>query len=123
MNLRRVYFGADYLERPKGAPTEAEEGEEHYQLKSFLNIIADSGVVEVFKVTRGELAYLNEKQQSVVYDTIVQMKEPDRPNKENLIREIEAKFVEWDNEKKARVKKVILDYKIAKYGVMAVKDV
>jgi hypothetical protein len=30
MNLRRVYFGHEYLERPKGAPSEAEENEEQY---------------------------------------------------------------------------------------------
>lgn len=92
-------------------------------MKSFLNVIADSGVVEVYKITRAELAYINEKQQSIVYDNIVQMKEPDRPNKENIIRLIRDKFIEWDTEKKARVREVILNHKIEKYGVMAVKDV
>ena len=122
MNLRRVYFGVEYLERPKGTPTEAEENEEQYQLKSFLNVIADSGVVEVYKLTRTELAYLNEKQQSLVYDTIVQIKEPDRPNKENIIKEIRDQLVDWDEQKKVRVRKVILQHKVEKFGVMAVKD-
>lgn len=57
------------------------------------------------------------------YDQIVQIKEPDRPNKENVIKEIGEKLVEWDNDKKERVKKVILEHKIQKHGIMAVKDI
>jgi len=55
MQLRRVYFGQKYLDRPKGAPTELEETEERYQMKSFLNVIADSGVVETYLLTKAEM--------------------------------------------------------------------
>lgn len=63
MNLRRVYFGQDYIDRPIGAPTLEEENEEKYQLKSFLHVIAESGVVEVYKITRQEMSFLSEKNQ------------------------------------------------------------
>lgn len=86
-------------------------------------MIADSGVVEVFKITRKEIAYLNEKQQALVYETIAQEREPDRPDLEQAIKDKQAKFIEWDNDKKARVNKILIDYKIRKYGVMAVKDI
>lgn len=85
-------------------------------------MIADSGVVEAFKITRTEFGYLNEKQQSLIYDQLVQIKEPDRPEKEDVIKRIREEFIRWDDDKKARVKKVILEHKIRKYGVMAIKD-
>ena len=86
MNLKRVYFGQDTLDRPEGAPTEIEEKEEKYQLKSFLNVLADSGVVEVYKITRQEMSYLSEKSQQEVYDKIAQISEPDRPTKTAVMK-------------------------------------
>jgi hypothetical protein len=64
VNLKKIYFGSDCLARPKEKLFDLDEPEEKYQLKSLLNIIADSGVVEIYKITRTELAYLSEKQQS-----------------------------------------------------------
>ena len=94
MNFRRIYFGQDYVKRPtKTSHNEIEESEEQYQLKSFLNVIADSGEVEVFKITRSELGYLNEKQQFLIFDMLTQIKEPDRPEKEETIRYIRDKFI------------------------------
>ena len=93
MNLRKIYFGEAYLQRPEVAPSFEEESEEKYQLKSFLNVIADSGVVEVYKITKNELGYLNEKQQSRIFDVILQVKEPDRPETENVIRYIKEKII------------------------------
>ena len=58
MGLRKVYFGADYVKRGKNAPTEDEEPEEHYQMKSLLNIVADSGVVETYMISKHEMGYL-----------------------------------------------------------------
>jgi hypothetical protein len=56
MNLKRIYFGPIESERHE------DETEEQHQLKSLLNIIADSGIVEVYRITRGDMSYLNEKQ-------------------------------------------------------------
>lgn len=55
MNNRRSSFGNDYLIRPKTTTAPPDEPEEKYQLKSLLNIIADSGVVETYLLTKSEM--------------------------------------------------------------------
>lgn len=55
MNSRRVYFGNDYVARCKTAHFDEDESEEKYQLKSLLNVIADSGVVETYLLTKAEM--------------------------------------------------------------------
>lgn len=52
---RRGYFGSDYLHRPKLTTEDDNESEEKYQLKSLLNVIADSGVVETYLLTKSEM--------------------------------------------------------------------
>jgi hypothetical protein len=79
MSLRRVYFGHDYLNRPmkmkeahhSGRSAEQEETEDHYQLKSLLNIVADSGVVETYLITRAEMSYLPDSDLKIIFDWIV----------------------------------------------------
>ena len=56
INNRRAAFGNEYLVRPTKATTAADdEPEERYQLKSLLNVIADSGVVETYLLTKSEM--------------------------------------------------------------------
>ncbi len=76
LSLRKVYFGPDYVNRPIKASSitvgEEEETEDHYQLKSFLNIIADSGVVETYLLTKADMAFLPDSELKLIFDWIVQ---------------------------------------------------
>ena len=45
-------------------------------------MIADSGVVETYLLTKVEMSYLPDSELRIIYDTIAQMREPDRPNTE-----------------------------------------
>jgi hypothetical protein len=48
-------------------------------------VIADSGVVETYLLTKAEMQYLRDSELKAIYDQIVQVKEPDRPNTETAI--------------------------------------
>ena len=52
-----------------------------------MNVIADSGVVETFLLTKAEMQYLRDSELKTVYEQIVQVKEPDRPNTEAAVQE------------------------------------
>ncbi len=54
-------------------------------MKSYLNVIADSGVVETYLLTKMEMQYLPDSELKIIYDAICQIKEPDRPNTEDWI--------------------------------------
>ena len=60
MNTRKSYYGEAYMNRPKDSVKIENESEEHYQLKSFLNVIADSGVVETYLITKVEMEYFHD---------------------------------------------------------------
>jgi hypothetical protein len=70
LNNRRGYFGNDYLIRPKLTTAPESEPEEKYQLKSLLNVIANSGVVETYLLTKSEMQYLPDQELKVIYDFI-----------------------------------------------------
>ena len=52
MQLKRIYFGPESLKRPGNEPVTDMRSEEEYQMKSFLDIVADSAVVEAFMITK-----------------------------------------------------------------------
>ena len=88
MNTRKSYFGQLYMNRPKESSIGDEsnyETDEKYQLKSLLDVIADSGVVETYLITKMEMQYLPHSELKIIYDAIVQVKEPDRPNTEEVV--------------------------------------
>lgn len=62
INLRRVYLGPDSLKRqyPRHIPEayREQETEESYQLRSFLSVIADSGVVEMYVLDKQDMSYI-----------------------------------------------------------------
>lgn len=68
LQLRRIYFGDDYVARPQGKDQPSANGgkkslmkeEERYQMKSFLDVIADSGIVETYLITKQEIQYLSD---------------------------------------------------------------
>lgn len=80
MQLRKVYFGQDYVNRAKHInhsgyldatslePPQPTETDEHFQLKSFLNVIADSGVVETYLLTKAEMQYLPDSELKIIFD-------------------------------------------------------
>jgi hypothetical protein len=91
---------------------EEKESDEHYQLKSFLNVIADSGVVETYLITKTEMQMLQDSELKVIYDQICQVKEPDRPNNEEWIDDRFKEMQEWEKEKANKIKEVIQWQKI-----------
>lgn len=62
MNLRKVFLGEESLKRQYPSHVskafQESESEEKYQLKSFLSVIADSGVVEVYILDKQDMSYL-----------------------------------------------------------------
>lgn len=113
ITLRRLYFGQQFINRPR--PTtlaEEKESDEHYQLKSFLNVIADSGVVETYLITKTEMQMLQDSELKVIYDQICQVKEPDRPNNEEWIDDRFKEMQEWEKEKANKIKEVFQWQKI-----------
>jgi len=80
LQLRRMYYSSDFVNRPKTRDSDEHvESEEKFQLKSFLNITADSGVVETYLLTKAEMQYLPDHELKIIFDYIAQQREPDRP--------------------------------------------
>lgn len=83
MNLRKIYFGKDALNRyyPKGISPRIidSEPEEKYQMKSMLSVIADSGTVELYILDKSDMGLIPDYILKKVFDKISQLKEPDRP--------------------------------------------
>lgn len=52
----------------------------------------------------------------------MQSREPDRPDKESVIHKQRQEMINWHTKKKETFEKIVLEHKIRKYGVMAVKD-
>ena len=121
LQRRRIYFGQESVGRPEEGE-DSNETKEHYHMKSFLDVIADSGTVEAYLITRQEMQYLSEHFLTQIYDSIVQIKEPDRPSKEEIILEKREALIRERNDKVKMVKGIIKQAKIEKFGVMAVKD-
>lgn len=91
-------------------------------MKSFLDIVADSASVEAFLITKQGLEYLSQQNLKNVYETIVQETEPDRPFLEDKIIKKKEEMLASQKETVETVKKIMRESKIAKFGVMAVKD-
>ena len=54
-------------------------------MKSFLDIVADSAVVEAYLITKTAMQYLTEGHLKNIYELIVQEREPDRPMQQDKI--------------------------------------
>lgn len=54
-------------------------------MKSMLDVVADSAVVEAYLITKTAINYLNDNYLKNAYEFIVQEKEPDRPMREDKI--------------------------------------
>ena len=54
-------------------------------MKSFLDVVADSAVVEAYLITKTAIQYLADYHLKNIYEIIVQEKEPDRPLREDRI--------------------------------------
>ena len=54
-------------------------------MKSFLDIVADSAVVEAYLITKKAMQYLTEGHLKNIYELIVQEREPERPIKQDKI--------------------------------------
>ncbi len=52
MQLKRIYFGAESLKKPDNEASGDIRVEEKYQMKSFLDIVADSACVEAYLITK-----------------------------------------------------------------------
>lgn len=72
-------------------------------MQSFLNVIADSGVVETFILTKLEMQYLHDIYLKFIYERLIGAKEPDRPCTEEQVIE---QFIQYHDWEKWKVKKV-----------------
>lgn len=79
-------------------------------------MVADSGVVETYLLTKAEMQYLRDSELKTVYEQIVQVKEPDRPNTEVAIYEKYKEMQSWEKLKIKTTKQVIERNMKEKYG-------
>ena len=73
LQLRRIYFGQESVERPDDR-VDPNETKEHFLMKSFLDVIADSGEVEAYLITKEDMHYLSGVDGDpleTIYDSIV----------------------------------------------------
>jgi len=98
-----MYYSSDFANRPKTATLrdseDQAESEEKFQLKSFLNITADSGVVETYLLTKAEMQYLPDHELKIIFDYIAQQREPDRPASQEQLKDQFSKMMDWEKEK------------------------
>ena len=111
-----VGFDGDDRHR-KEKPQDIEE----YQMMSFLDIVADSAVVEAYLINKQAIQYLSDHYLKNIYEVIVQEMEPDRPKQEDKILNQREKMLADQEVSLATVKRIMFENKIEKYGVMAVK--
>ena len=82
MSLRRIYFGEESLRMPDSYNNEAEatsvisnkqptKKKEHFQMKSLLDVVADSAVVEVYLISKNAIQYLSDNYLKNAYEFIV----------------------------------------------------
>lgn len=62
------------------------KSEQKYQMKSLLDVVADSAIVECYLLTKHAIHYLSDTYLKGVFEDIVQETEPDRPYLEERIR-------------------------------------
>ena len=58
LQLRRIYFGQSTIERNEDEVMV--EPKDQFYLKSYLDVIADSGTVEAYLITKQEMQYLSD---------------------------------------------------------------
>ena len=76
-------------------------------MKSYLDVIADSGTVEAYFISKQEMQYLSADILDLIFDSIVQIKEPDRPFGEQEIVEKKEAMIKERNDKVKMVKGII----------------
>ena len=79
-------------------------------------MIADSGVVETYLLTKTEMQYLRDSELKLIYENIVQVKEPDRPNTEAAVLSKFKEMQSWEKFKIKTTQKIIERNKIEKNG-------
>jgi len=111
MNLRKIYFGVESLQRyyPKGISQQKidNEPEEKYQMKSLLSVIADSGVVEIYILDKSDMAYLPDYILRKIYEKVALVKEADRPMHEEEIEQSKERMMRWQDFKVNAVDKML----------------
>lgn len=117
MNLRKCYFGGKSVIRPKHSMyCDDDASDEKYHMLSFLNVVADSGVVEVYILTKLELQYLHDSHLKHIYELIIQSKEADRPVPEDDIQTMFASYLYWEQWKVKNVEEMYRLQRIEKKG-------
>ena len=79
-------------------------------------MIADSGVVETYLLTKTEMQYLRDSELKTIYENIVQVKEPDRPNTEAVVMQKFKDMQTWEKFKIETTQKIIERNLIEKNG-------
>ena len=122
LQLKRIYFGAEALLKPENEPIGDMKSEQKYQMKSFLDVVADSAIVDCYMLTKQAIHYLSDQYLKSVFEDIVQETEPDRPFNEDKINQKREEMLASQANTLATVNRILLENKIEKYGVMAVKE-
>ena len=75
-NLRKIFYGEEALEM---IHAKSNETDYNYQMKSFLSVIADSGIVEAYILDRHHMSYLDDFYLRKVFEKIAMRNDCDRP--------------------------------------------
>jgi len=79
-------------------------------------VIADSGVVETFLLTKTEMQYLRDSELKTIYESIVQVKEPDRPITEASVHQKLKEMQSWERLKIDTTNKILERHMMEKHG-------
>ena len=66
-------------------------------------MIADSGVVETYLLTKAEMQYLPDSELKIIFQYFVSQREPDRPNKKEAI---DAQFKDMVSKEEQKLQKM-----------------
>ena len=125
MQLKRIYFGENLEKKPPtsihtaASSEDLEETDEQFRMKAYLDVIADSGTVECFFITKQEMQYFSDSQLKNIYDTLVQETEPDRYMHQEKVKQKREAMIHDQQDKLEKVSKRMIEQKIEKYGAMA----
>ena len=78
-------------------------------MKSLLSVIADSGRVEVYILSKQDMSYIPDNTLKKVFEKIVVLKEPDRPYSVSEIEDMKDNMVKWEYFKQKAIDRLLAE--------------
>ena len=115
INLRRIFYGIEDLTRlphPHIPQHVLEESDEKFHLKSLLSVIADSGIVEAYILTKQDMSYIPDTTLKKVFEKIALCKDPDRPYTAYEVEEMKENMTRWEEYKSKAIDRLLAEQRM-----------